>query len=251
MPGNLLLKFSVTLIAVMVLAVSLAVWLNLLRFQETYSAIVEQRLDVALKDAHSDILIGLDLGLHPSGMEDLPDVLHRVLSIMPDTRSARVHDCDGRLIASAGTVGLQDPPWMENLGQPHWVAAADGVLAAGLELTDNIGDCAGALVVEMQTGALTDALQGVQARLLWGGGLSLLLLLPALGMVAAILRQRRAVIGHLSADLDAVAAGTVAATDPPPDTLDPRRGLTGGESRMIAAYRGARPALAPDPEARR
>src|SRR3546814_15744403 len=77
MQATLFLKVAATLAMVMVQAVGLAAWLNLLRFEETYTTMIEQRLDVVLEDAHRAILVGADLGLSPSSMDGLPPTLPR------------------------------------------------------------------------------------------------------------------------------------------------------------------------------
>lgn len=244
MPGaSLTLRAAASIATVMVLSVALAVWLNLLRFQETYTALIEQRLDVVLEDAHSDILVGLDMGLRPDTMETLPAILARALDDMPEAIAAQVLDCAGQLVAVASKAG---GPAMD-LGPipdaPHWRQRLPDGLRSGLQLTDSFGDCAGVLVLDMTTANQTAALDQVRNQLLRGGGLAMLLTIPALIVVARILRRRRVLMERLCDDLDRASTGA----DPAPDDgLDTRHALTGSEARMVRAYQRARAALASD-----
>lgn len=249
MPTTLFVRLAVTMTAVMILAVTLAAYLNQMRFQQTYGAMVEHRLDVILETAYRDLHVGLALGLRPSAMDGLPQTLDRALAISADTMAIHVLDCDGARVATAGraTTGQAGtaPTWQDRLDAPRWTMAQGHMVAvAGRRLTDSLGDCAGVLVVEMSTQAQVAAFDAMADRLWRGGTLSLLLLGPLLGGLALVLRRRRAMIARLDADLAMIAAADGSALAAP--HIDPRHALTESEARMVASYTAARQALAID-----
>lgn len=247
MPGvSLSVRAVATILGVMGLSVVLAVWLNLLRFEETYTALVERRLAVVLEDAHNDILVGLDLGLRPDTMESLPSILERALSDMPEAHAARVLDCTGEPVAAATkgesvVLAALDPRAIP--ATTHWNQRIPEGLRSGLWLTDSFGDCAGILVLEMTTEAQDTALAAVRERLLLGGALALLLVLPAVIAVSRILRRRKRLMDQLCADLETLGEG---AGPGDPATLEIHHALTDSEARMIRAYQQARASLAED-----
>lgn len=243
-PGTLFLKLAVALVAVTVAAVSLSAWLNTLRFEATQTTLVERRLRMALDDVRRDILVGLDLGLKPAEMEGLDALLGRALAIMPTLRSAVVYDCAGRTLAAAGApvAGQAAIAVKGRLRDDAWISLGDDLAAGGVALTDALGDCAGSVVMVLDDAPRQAALAAVGDRLWQAAAASLLLLVPALAVVRRVLRRRSGLVSHLSHDLDGLLSGAAPA-DRHAVGLTSREALTGGERRMIAAYRAARSAL--------
>lgn len=260
-PASLFPKLAATMALVLAAAVSLSAWLNLLRFESTQTDMIQQRLTVALEDARRDILVGLDLGLTPENMETLPETLSRGMGVVAGTRSVRVLDCSGTPVATAGAPPPATSPWAAHLAEDRWMAFGEGVMAGGLKLVDNLGDCAGVLVIELDDAPRLAALADMHDRLWRTAALALLALVPGVGLVALILRRRKSMVAHLSADLEAALAGSAATASaagsasvstaaPAPPPVDPREALTSNERRMIDAWRAARDALTSEPEQR-
>ena len=235
----------VALLAVVVAAIALTTFLNVLRFQETHRNFVEQHLDVQAQELAGDLLVGIDLGLRLSAIENLDEIV--AMPVVPNgtAAAAAVHDCDGNILSLAPDAGVRGV--LEQVVRDHaepgaqrWRYFSRERIALGLRLENSFGECAGGVVLLNDGEAFTLAGERVVSRLIAIGWAASLTALPAMLLLIWYFRLRERLFRRLEEDLERVDEGRAEAACP---TLGSDGAPIRGETELLEAYRAARPVL--------
>jgi len=237
---NLATKMGMAVAMIILLAVAATTLLNALRFDQIYSQFIQRRLDVILADIRRDVVVGLDLGLPLNGIENLPAILAHHERGDTDIVSITVHDCQGNPVATAGRIDASFSPWTSFSGQESWRLFSTTGVAAGRRVLDAFGQCAGGISVSYDAAEYRATLARTNRLLFGAGGLSLLVIIPAMLAIHAIFRRRKAVFAALEADVDHLIRDQGA--DDAPDRLE--QSDTDPDKALVESYRHARLALA-------
>lgn len=239
--GDLVLKITGTIIAVVVAALALTTALNALRLEQTSTQLLADRLTRIATEVRSVAQRGLDLGLTLSAMDTLPPILEEYAAADPRIVSLAVHDCAGTLIARAPRAAPSTggaTPWADKLGAAEWSLFQPGIASLGLEMRNNLGECAGGVAVTYDSSAQAANLRDAVHTLTTNAVIASLTAVPAVVATMLLLARRRRRLLAVQADLDALEAGGGAASPPAP------REAPAPEDDVAAAYWAARPALA-------
>lgn len=237
---NLATKMGMAVAMIILVAVATTTLLNALRFDQTYSQFIQRRLDVILADIRRDVVVGLDLGLPLSGIENLPAILARHQRGDSEIVSITVHDCQGMPVATAGPMDPAFTPWTAFSGQESWQLFSKTGVAAGRRVHDAFGQCAGGISVSYDAAEYRATLARTNRLLFGTGGLSLLVIIPAMLAIRAIFRHRKVVFAALEADVDRLILARGA--DDLPERLE--HSDTDPDKALVESYRHARLALA-------
>lgn len=237
---NLATKMGMAVAMIILVAVVATTLLNALRFDQIYSQFIQRRLDVILADIRRDVVVGLDLGLPLNGIENLPAILARHARGDAEIVSITVHDCQGLSVATAGRVDASFTPWTAFPGQDSWQLFSKTGVAAGRRVHDAFGQCAGGISVSYDAAEYRATLARTNRLLFGAGGLSLLVIIPAMLAVHAIFRRRRVVFAALEDDVDRLIRAQGA--DDGPDRLE--HSDSDPDKALVESYRHARLALA-------
>lgn len=235
----------VALVVVVVAAIALTTFLNVLRFQETHRNFVEQYLDVQAQELAGDLLVGVDLGLRLSAIENLDEIVTMAVNPNGTAAAAAVHDCDGKVLSVAPDAGVRGE--LESVirdhaepGAEHWHHFSRERIALGLRLENSFGECAGGVVLLNDGELFAQAGERVVSRLIAIGWLASLTVLPAMLLLSWYFRLRERLFRRLEEDLERVEAGQADAACP---TLSSDGSPIRGETELLEAYRAARPVL--------
>lgn len=237
---NLAVKMGMAVAVIILLAIAATTLLNTLRFDQIYSQFIQRRLDVILADIRRDVVVGLDLGLPLSGIENLPEILARHERGDDEIVSITVHDCQGNSVATAGQADQGFAPWRDHVGQAGWQLFSEAGVAAGQRFNDAFGQCAGGISVSYDAAEYRATLARTHRLLFAAGGFALLVVLPAILAIHTIFRRRKAVFAALEADVDRLIRDTGAHAQE--DGL--QHSDTDPDKALVESYRHARQALA-------
>jgi len=236
-------RIGTAMVMVSLSVIALTSALSLFRFEETYKALVEQRLKLTAGEVARVLSVGLDLGLPVEAQDNIPGLLRQHLSAHPDLAAITVIACDGHLLFGEGEAGGSGPP----MRKPSWSAEDAGRLAIGVRVTDAMGGCAANLVVTRAAEPFRQAMASVSRRYLTLGAVAATLTTLAMIAAALVFCRPRPTLRALDDDLDCLMDGDLSKGAAGVAAVDPGEAW---EADLLDAYRAARPTLAAAQQAR-
>lgn len=231
----LAVRTGTAMVVVALSVIALTSTLSLFRFEETYRALVDQRMKLTAGEVARVLSVGLDLGLPVDAQENIPGLLRQRLAAHPDLASIRVRDCGGRVLFQAGdatNTGL--------VASSPWTRRHDEQFDISMRVTDATGGCAAELVVSRAAAPFRQAMASLTRRYLtlgaWVAGLT------SLAMIVAALVFSRPPPSLRALDADLEVLGRDDASEEPVGVANVVPG-NAWEADLIEAYRAARPAL--------
>ncbi len=237
--GDLVLKITGTIVAVVVSALALTTTLNALRLEQTSQDLLAARLHGIAREVRSVAHRGLDVGLTLRTMTSLPDVLREYAAADPRISSITVHDCSGAVIAQApvGRASGGATPWTRHPGATEWRDLDAPRAGLGLQILNSFGECAGGVAVAYDRESQTATLNEAVGTLIFNGLLAALAAVPAAVVTSRLLARRRRGLMAMFDDMAALEGADKDAASFPATEHD----LSGGD--VAAAYWSARPVL--------
>ncbi len=240
MASNLTVKVGGTMAVVVVLAVTLATLLNLMRFQETYERLVAQRLEVVAGEIGRTIVVGVGLGVRVESQGNLADLLRLHAERNPDVTELVIHDCLGRPITRQGWKAESAEPWLDHLQQNRWYVFDAAGLIVGLTVRDNLGTCLAGVAIRRSAASYVGILDEVAGRFIRIGTVAAVLAVFSVMAAAFYFDDRRRALLRLDSDLAGIAAGH---RPPSPPSLALDAFGNRWERAMVRHYLEARPEL--------
>jgi hypothetical protein len=238
--SNLTVKVGGTMAAVVVLAVGLATFLNLMRFQETYERLVAQRLEVLAGEIGRTLAVGVGLGVRVEAQGNLPDLLRQQAGRNPDVAAIIVHDCKGHPIERQGWDAADTEPWLDHLDKTRWHVFDPAGLVVGLTVKDTLGTCLAGVVLRKSAASYVSVIDQVTGRFIGIGAIAAVLAVFSVMAAAFYFDDRRRALLRLEADVAGIAAGS-ALPLPPKIAMDAFGNRW--ERSMVGTYLEARPEL--------
>ncbi|MGB0694831.1 MAG: hypothetical protein ACPGOY_04230 [Rhodospirillaceae bacterium] len=232
-------KIGGAMVTVIVLALCLTTLLNYLRFEETYSRLVENRLSIVAAEVAETAVTGIDLGLPLTALETLPPAMERQMARDPEITGVLAHDCSFAPVAQVGVVPEELALTDALLQRDRWRFFTDEIVAVGRSFTDSLGDCAGGVAVFHSPDAYVASRDAALDRMIRGAAISAAVALPAVLLVSGVFMGRRRALRSLEVDLANVALGKAEAE--PDQKLVAQTKQTLPE--LSEAYLAARPVL--------
>lgn len=233
----LAVRTGTAMVVVALSVIALTSTLSLFRFEETYKALVEQRMKLTAGEVARVLSVGLDLGLPVDAQENIPGLLRQRLAAHPDLASITVRDCDGQALFQAGEAVTADA----SASKSPWRREHAEQLDMSVRVTDPTGGCAADLVVTRAAAPFRQAMASLSRRYLtlgiWVAGLTSLTMIVA----ALVFSRPPPSLRALDADLEALGRD-----DASEESVGVANVVPGNawEADLIEAYRAARPALA-------
>lgn len=231
----LAVRIGTAMVVVALSVIALTSTLSLFRFEETYKALVEQRMKLTAGEVARVLSVGLDLGLPVDAQENIPGLLRQRLAAHADLASITVRDCGGQVLFQAGE------PMTTDASALPWPRQQADQLDVSMRVTDATGGCAADLVVTRAAAPFRQAMALLSRNYLtlgaWVAGLTSLAMIGA----ALVFSRSPQTLRALDADLDALARD-----DEPKGTAGVEDVVPGNawEADLLEAYRAARPVLA-------
>lgn len=231
----LAVRTGTAMVVVALSVIALTSTLSLFRFEETYKALVEQRMKLTAGEVARVLSVGLDLGLSVDAQENIPGLLRQRLAAHADLASITVRGCGGRVLFQAGEAMKTDSTG-SSMSRQH-----DEQLDVSMRVTDATGACAADLVVTRAAAPFRQAMTLLSRRYLtlgaWVAGLTGL----AMVVAALVFSRPPPALRALNADLEALGRD-----GDPKDPAEVVNVVAGNawEADLLEAYRAARPALA-------
>ncbi|MEE4377369.1 MAG: hypothetical protein V2J55_07635 [Candidatus Competibacteraceae bacterium] len=159
-------RIAATITTAVACALALTVMLNYVKFERTFSRLLESRFAFVVLDLRTVIQTGLDLGLELSAMSNIQTVLERAAERDDQILSIAVYDEQNNLAFKHSELGSS-----EQTVPPDWLAASQGnealdsyvgdpdVGIVGMALINNFGYRVGSIVLRYDDSFYTLALQ--------------------------------------------------------------------------------------------
>jgi hypothetical protein len=156
---------------VITFVVALLAFLDYANFRKTVNGLIETRYTTLGKDSRQSVEAGMSLGITIAQNAGLAPVFRELKSHWPAIRFAGVVGPEGKLQVGAGTLSALDTlSWQKQIGERAadavWFGRSGHDTAVGLNLEDNFGGKAGAVVIAYDDRELEDASAAMLGRLL-------------------------------------------------------------------------------------
>jgi hypothetical protein len=155
---------------VMLFVIALLSFLNYANFRKTLHGLAETRYTVLGKDSRQTVESGLALGLLPDQNAQLAADFAKLTSRWPAIRFAGVVATDGRLLVGSGTP-MAASRWQSHIADSPldglWRSRGDHEDAVGLNIENNFGDKAGAVVIAYDDRETRAASSIMAQQLVW------------------------------------------------------------------------------------
>lgn len=181
--------------------IALACVLSYFRFEETYTSLAVQRLQLTAQEVARVLQAGLDLGLPVESQETIPDVLRQQLVDHGDVASITIGNCDGQVLFYDSLQAGDGRDVIGRVVKPSWSSRDADRLSVGLRVSDALGGCAAGVVISRTAGPLRLAMASVARRYAILGGVAGTATLLAMIAAALLFSQTRPTIARIDDDL--------------------------------------------------
>ena len=220
--------------------IALACVLSYFRFEETFTSLAVQRLQLTAQEVARVLQAGLDLGLPVESQETIPEVLRQQLADHGDVASITIGSCEGQVLFHEGLRAGDGRDVIGRAVKPSWSSRDADRLSVGLRVSDALGGCAAGVVISRTAEPLRLAMASVARRYAVLGAAASAATLLAMVAAALLFSQTRPTIARIDDDLDDLLDGREASENADFPAVVARQQW---EAELAEAYTAARPTL--------
>jgi hypothetical protein len=165
------LKITTPIVLISGLAIALTAFLNLGKFQRTFTELEQSRLQFVVNDLRTNLETGLALGLPIKSLANAQAVIEFEAKKDPAILSISVYDETGTVVFHTGqtlvtaTVPTTWKPAANGKGERHWQLNEPGALVVGTALSGIIGAQSGGLALRYSRQSYDNVVRSVSNAL--------------------------------------------------------------------------------------
>lgn len=213
------LKITAPIVLISALAIALTAFLNLGKFQKTFTELEQSRLRFVVNDLRANLETGLALGLPLKGLANAQAVIDFEAKKDPAILSITVYDETGAVVFHTGQP-LKETNVPKTWGwdtqeKRHWQLNEPGALVIGTALSSIIGAQSGGLALRYSRHAYDGVVQSVSGSLVMASFLAVCITaLTAIFGINLLVTRTKEKMRHIENALEQTATGEQTGENP-------------------------------------